>query len=121
MAAAHPHIRLSYNVSTEHIHHLIEEAQLNILPTFQPTGIKLKLLSALYSGRHCIVNTPMVKETGLEQFCHIADQPGGMQALVKKWFDIPFGTDALDLRKGIEHGRFSNEHNAEKLMQLLFR
>lgn len=121
LAAAHSHVRLEYNVSTEYIHGLITEAQMNILPTFQPTGIKLKLLAALYSGRHCIVNTPMVKDTGLEQFCHVADEPGAMQALVKKWFDVPFGTDAIEFRQGMENGRFSNEHNAEKLMQILFR
>ena len=66
-------IQLKENISIEEIYSLIQNAQINILPTFQATGIKLKLLSALYTGRHCIVNSPMVANTGLESLCHVAD------------------------------------------------
>src|SRR5690606_8791039 len=42
------------------MHELIAQAQLNVLYTFQATGIKLKLLNALYNGRWVIVNPLMV-------------------------------------------------------------
>ena len=35
---------------------LIQDAHIHVLPSFQQTGLKLKLLNALFKGRHCIVN-----------------------------------------------------------------
>ncbi len=57
-------------------------AQINVLPTFQATGIKLKLLMALYTGRHCIVNQPMVDNTGLEELCSIQNTAEEMKPVV---------------------------------------
>src|ERR1019366_3969226 len=49
------HIQLKANIPTNEIDELIKNAQINVLPTFQATGIKLKLLAVLFTGRHCIV------------------------------------------------------------------
>ncbi len=74
-----PDIKLESRLDTEGIMKLINEAHINLLPTFQATGIKLKLLNALYNGRHCLVNTPMVKNTGLEQLCTVATDAAGFR------------------------------------------
>jgi len=52
---------------------LINLAHINILPTFQDTGIKLKLINVLFTGRFCLVNNKMVINTGLEKLCSIAN------------------------------------------------
>ncbi len=44
---------------------LIREAQINILPSFNTTGIKIKLLNAIFNGRHCLVNPAAIAGTGL--------------------------------------------------------
>ena len=66
-AKQNANVAVKSNIPTASIYELIRDAQINILPTFQATGIKLKLLAALFNGRHCIVNSPMVANTGLEQ------------------------------------------------------
>ena len=68
----YPNIEIRTNLNTQEIHQLIKDAQVNVLPTFQATGIKLKLLAALYMGRHCLVNSFMVENTGLEPLCRVA-------------------------------------------------
>ena len=120
LAAGHSHVQLKYGVTTSYIHELIREAHINVLPTFQPTGIKLKLLAALYTGRHCLVNTPMVKDTGSEHFCTVADTAEHMRNHVLRLMQEPFSKREIERRKELEEGRFSNAHNAEKLLQLLF-
>ena len=45
---------------------LFENAHINVLPTFQNTGIKLKLLNTLYQGKFVIANDDMIDHTGLE-------------------------------------------------------
>ncbi|MSQ78672.1 MAG: hypothetical protein EXR21_03210 [Flavobacteriaceae bacterium] len=74
-----PDVRLEAGLDTAGIMKLISEAHINLLPTFQATGIKLKLVNALYNGRHCLVNTPMVKNTGLEQLCTVATGVAGLR------------------------------------------
>jgi hypothetical protein len=112
-------IQLKENISVEEIYDLIQNAQVNILPTFQATGIKLKLLSALFSGRHCIVNSPMVSNTGLEPLCHIADSASEMKKKVSELMASPFTLEDKRKRVLILEEKFSNEVNARKLISLL--
>jgi hypothetical protein len=112
------HIELRQNISTEKIHELIQEAQINILPTFQATGLKLKLLIALYKGRHCIVNTPMVENTGLETLCSVKDSPKEMKDEVIRLFDQAFDNSEIKKRETILLKNFSNIENAKRLIDL---
>ncbi len=66
-------VSLKPNTSSNEIETLLMIAHINVLPTFQSTGIKLKLLSALFSGNHCLVNEPMVVGTGLESLVETAN------------------------------------------------
>lgn len=119
--AKHPHITLKSDVSTPEIYQLIQNAQVNILPTFQSTGIKLKLLAALYTGRHCIVNTPMVVETGLDKICIVKDSPQEMKAALREAFNASFEDKDIKNRKDfLENSIYSNEYNVNQLISLLF-
>lgn len=69
---------------------LIQEAHINLLPTFQNTGIKLKLLNALFNGRFCIVNSMMTEHTGLEKYCEIADDPQMMSEIISQKWKLSF-------------------------------
>ncbi len=112
------HIRLENDVSTGRIEHLIRDAHINVLPTFQTTGIKLKLLSALYLGRHCIVNAPMVEGTGLEPLCHIAEDGVAFRTKVESLMREPYIPDPK--REEILNGHFSNRAALRSLWPLLF-
>ena len=113
-------IEIKAGLNTAEIHQLIREAQINVLPTFQATGIKLKLLAALYMGRHCLVNSFMVENTGLESLCRVEDKPQRMISAVKSLFTEDFGDDGKLKREEILHARFCNTVNAEKLYSLIF-
>ena len=53
--------RLVANPTEQELNELIKEAQINILPSFNVTGIKIKLMNALYNGRHCITNDAAIE------------------------------------------------------------
>lgn len=59
------HTCLVANPSDTELNDLVRLAHINILPSFSDTGIKVKLLHALFEGRHCVVNDAMVNGTGL--------------------------------------------------------
>lgn len=119
-AARYTNVELRSNQTTEAIHRLIREAQVNVLPTFQSTGIKLKLLAALHMGRHCLVNGPMVAGTGLESLCRVEDSDARMVEAVEQLFRKDFtGTD-VERRITVLTDSFSNARNAARLHRLLF-
>ncbi|MEK6615804.1 MAG: glycosyltransferase [Bacteroidota bacterium] len=112
-------IQLREGISTDEIYSLVQNAQINILPTFQATGIKLKLLSALYSGRHCIVNSAMVAHTGLEPLCHIADSSSEMKKEILRLMNTSFNGEEKQKRAKILEENFSNKKNVKQLMELI--
>jgi len=91
----------------------------NVLPTFQSTGIKLKLLLCLFTGRHVVCNTPMVEGTGLEGLCHVHDDKAGMRNSILACMGGPANGQALEERARILEERFSNRRNAERIVELL--
>jgi Glycosyl transferases group 1 len=98
---------------------LIQNAHIQILLSFQTAGLKLKLLNALFAGKHCIVNTPMVQNTGLEPLCHIADAPEAMLKWLSELENQPFSTIMVEKRRVILENRFSDTANAKQIVQLL--
>ncbi len=121
MSERYKHIRLVKNPTDKEMKKLVEEAHINILPTFQATGIKLKLLHALFKGRHCIVNSPMVDNTGLENSCIICDTPDSMIMEINRLWSIPFSQDDIAYRKQILIRDFSNQVNAAELINSIVR
>lgn len=117
--ARNPDVELREDIGTEEIHRLVREAQVNVLPTFQATGIKLKLLLCLFTGRHVVCNTPMVEGTGLEGLCHVYDDAQGMRTGILACMDKPANGAAMGSRVKLLEERFSNRRNAERIVELL--
>jgi len=95
---------------------LINEAQVHLLPTFQATGIKLKLMASLYRGRHCLVNNDMILGTGLENLCHKANTSDEFVTKTTQLMALPFDSKDLILRKEILSKKFDNQRNTELLL-----
>lgn len=99
---------------------LISNAHINVLPTFQATGVKLKLINALFNGRFCVVNKPMIENTGLEELCHVCDSADEMKEAVKTLFDKEFTQEDLNMRTAVLEKKYSNTANAKNLIQLVW-
>lgn len=112
-------IQLVANPENDQMETLIQDAHISLLPTFQDTGLKLKLLASLFSGRFCIANTPMIHKTGLEHLCHLADTPKKMIDRVNELFQQDFTSEEIEKRKLILEDAFSNHQNAMKIIRLL--
>jgi len=96
---------------------LIRNAQVNVLVTFQPTGLKLKLLNTLYNGRWVLVNSEILAGTGLENIFVIADDAEEMKKKIITLFPSEFDQNQLLVRAEVLQSRFSDEVNAEKLIR----
>lgn len=115
----HPNTTLLQNVTTDEIRHLVQTSWINILPTFQNTGIKLKLLFSLYNGGYCLVNSLMVEDTGLEEFCVVKNDPQDMANAMEALMRLPFSREEFNSRVKKLNSVFSTEINAQKIIELL--
>jgi len=114
------HTCLVANPSETEINDLIQKAHINILPSFNSTGLKLKLLHALFQGRHCVVNEAAVDGTGLAGACHIGNNAGELADIVSQLYHTPFTGDEIEKRKKIFCSTYNNSRSAEQLNQWLF-
>jgi len=114
-----PHCRLVANPTPENMARLIAEAQVHLLPTFQATGLKLKLLHALFHGRHVVVNAAMVAGTGLADVCHIAETPLSFVEKIKELMYVSFNEEAINIRRSLLLQRYSNKQNAQRIIACL--
>lgn len=96
---------------------LVKKAQVNILPSFNNTGVKLKLIHALCNGRHCVVNAAGVQGSGLETFCIIAESPEEFQIQIAQLMKKEINEDEIKNRQIIASQIYNNEKNAAELIK----
>jgi len=99
---------------------LIAGAHMHVLPSFQSTGVKLKLLNALYNGRHVIVNQEMTAGNGLEELCHIAGSAEEMHKLIRQKWEIDFTQPEIEKRSKVLLKTYNNKANAAKVIEWLY-
>ena len=120
LAEKHSNVTLVANPDDAEMIDLLRQAQVNILVTNQPTGLKLKLLNALYNGRFCLVNEDMVRGTSLESLCVMADEPEQMIAEIKRLMKEDFSEEDIEERDVQMRQLYDNESNAQKIIQMIF-
>lgn len=118
-AAPYPNIMIEANPSTERMNELVREAQIHILITFQDTGLKLKLLNSLFSGRFIIVNSLMLAGSGLDELCIIANKPDEMINSIHQMMEKEFTNENIKQRKYHLLPAYSNTYQGELLYKLL--
>lgn len=119
LAAGIPNVTLVANPTEEKLEELIRTAQVNIMVTFQPTGLKLKLLNALFNGRFCLVNPEMVAGTELVDLCEIGNNREELQQKLLDLLNQPFTGEQIYLRREKLLQWHSNKENCIRLLNLL--
>jgi hypothetical protein len=115
------HTCLVADPSEREMQDMIAKAQINILPSYTNTGIKIKLVNAIFNGRHCVVNDATVNHSGLESTCHIANSAIDFIEKVSTLFSQPFTKEESEKRRLITSDLFSNERNAKKQVGWIWR
>jgi hypothetical protein len=108
------------DLSGEEMQDMIHKAQINIIPSFNKTGIKLKLLNALFNGRHCLVNSATVRGTGLESLCHIAESADSFKRAITNLYHQPFTPQEIELRSRTLKDAFDQKDIVQKLSQWIW-
>ena len=113
-------VTIETNIQWADLLNLINNAQINILPTSQNTGMKLKLINALYNGRHCIVNSKMTTDKILEECCIVADSAEEMKKAVLENANREMNKNNIVRRTKILENNYSNKTNADNLISIVY-
>jgi glycosyltransferase involved in cell wall biosynthesis len=120
LAHSFNHTCIVANPNEQEMQDMIAKAHINILPSYSNTGIKLKLLNALFNGRHCVVNDATVEGTGLEKLCHIANDATTMQHTIEQLFSQSFSNCEIGMRKELLNKIFNNDNNAAQQVEWIW-
>lgn len=116
---SHHNVQLMPNPTNDEMEQLIRHAHINLILTFQATGLKLKLINALFRGRFCLVNPEMLAGTGLESACQVARTPLEFREQVFRLSNQSFDKQDIDHRRKVLENRYSDRNNCKRLMEVL--
>lgn len=112
-------VEIIANPTSTEMSKLIVEAAANVLITFQSTGIKLKLINALYKGGHCIVNDKMIESTGLKDVCMVTHSDKDLIETIKNALSQKITDEQLAHRKEVLRQSYDNDENIKILAKYL--
>lgn len=117
-AKAQNHIRFINNPSIEELNELVSNAHINVLPSMNQTGVKLKLLHALMEGRFCITNPNGLAGSKIDKGVTVAENASSWISYIQKFMTEEFTPSHIETRVEIMI-LYNNQKNAETLNALL--
>lgn len=119
--ARYKHIQLVSSPSQAQMDELIRDAQVHVMYTKQPTGLKLKLLNVLFTGKFIVTHPNMISGTSLQgNGClYICNTPEEFIKQIHACFTIEFNAEMLNLRLQ-QVQVFNNERNIKLLINTVF-
>lgn len=110
------HIKLVNNPPIDEIDALVRDAHINVLPSMNRTGVKLKLLNALLNGRFCVTNPSGVLGSGIDDGIVVAEDKEQWKTAIESLLLKEFTADDQAARTAIV-ALYNNRENAAKLSE----
>lgn len=118
LCAKKDNIILVSNPDWEELNKLISNAHIHLMHASQKSGLKLKLLKALFSGRHVIANKDMATEKSISNHIVIANEPKSWKRAIAQLMNKPFDKEMLSKRIAVMK-EFKNEEIVKKITEQL--
>lgn len=112
------HVSLVSSPSDAELDTLIQNAQINILPSLNSTGLKLKLLHAIFMGRHCVTNLAGVDGTEFTNAVTLCNTADDYVKAITRLMEQSFSKEEEIKRIAVSE-TYNNALNAAKLNALL--
>ncbi|MDX1476141.1 MAG: hypothetical protein R3301_00500 [Saprospiraceae bacterium] len=111
-------IEIVSDVSQETMRALMLDAQVQVVDAGTTAGFKIKLLAALFSGRHVVAHTDILDED-LASIARGFNNRDQLRRHLSDLVDRPALPEEVAKRRAVLLPRFSNHANAHKLLDLL--
>jgi glycosyltransferase involved in cell wall biosynthesis len=111
-------IQLIEDPNEQELKQLVQSAKINCLPTFQRTGVKLKLIRALIQGNVVLVNPAMLEGTGLDSYCEVATNKSDWHEKLNTLFQKSVNKSNVLKHQTAVAAIFNNQASARLLKEL---
>jgi hypothetical protein len=118
-ARRYQHVRVVANPDEASMAQLMRDAQVHLLLTQQDTGVKLKLLNALYTGRFVVCNPQMVAHTGLDALCVVRQDAQALCQAVENCMTTEWTMDHVNDRSQFLATHYNNAKGIQILLDYL--
>lgn len=115
------HTCIVENPSHKEMQDMIAKAHINLIPSYTHSGMKVKLMNALYNGKYCIANKATLAGTNLEAFCTVANTKQEFQDSILKLFNQPFSEKEVENRKNLLSSSFNKQQQAALLIKSIWK
>lgn len=112
-------VRLESNPSELKLDQLIQEAQIHVLYTAVPSGVKLKLLACLHSSGHLLVNEHMLSGESLHPFCTVANTSKEFKIHFLGMMNSIISEEEFNARSKFIKTHFNNQLNCTIISNLI--
>ena len=119
IAGNYPNVTVKASPDENTMADLISKAQINLLITFQATGLKLKLLNALYNGSFVVVNDKILHGTGLDELCFIANTAPEMKEKIQLLINTEYQPTETNRKINFLNEKYDNTKNAINLVKMI--
>lgn len=119
LAHQQPHTCIVINPSEKEMQDMLAKAHINIIPSFNCTGVKLKLLNSLFNGRHCVANHAAM-EGAETPSSHLAESKEDFKKVISRLFSIPFTQNEKEEREIRLQAVYNNEKNVQQLIEWIY-
>lgn len=119
-ASVQENVQMIPDPSTIQLDSLIQYAQVNLLLTFQQTGVKLKLIHALEHGKFVLINSKMNDSDVFQDLCDVRDTAEEIAKKLEELMRTDFTADFKSRRDEKFRVIFDNQKNAQKIIDVIF-
>ena len=111
-------IQLIESPHQDELKKLIANAKLNLFFSNHSSGVKLKLINALFNANHCLIGKEFVVNDDFKHVCTVVGQHEWKEKILKL-FKTPFDKNSLEKRNRVLM-KYSNDSNLNTLCEVIF-
>ena len=105
--------------TSENLRQLFENAQGNILLSYQNSGTKVKLFNALYNSRFVIINQNITDDRDLMSLCRLGSTPDEIRQRIIEAADEDYNEN--ETRSKVLGKNYSDNAKAEEMSKVIFK
>ncbi|HEU4902984.1 MAG TPA: glycosyltransferase, partial [Flavisolibacter sp.] len=117
LTKTYQHIMLVNDPPDDEMQALVRDAHIHVLPSFNRTGVKLKLLNALLNGRFCLTNSNGLQGSRIEKGVLVQNEASEWVSTLNDYMQRDFAASDMEERIAIL-SLYNNRENAQKLNAL---
>lgn len=101
-----------------HLKQLLNDAQINLVFSFQQSGTKLKLMNSLCNSRFCFINENIMDDAKVTQLCEFTNSESELINKISTFRNKPF--QDYEIRKSVLETYMNDSENAKILANAIF-